>query len=575
MLLSLAFLLASVAATTCGRKCKNIPGDSNWPSQDEWASLNETIGGNLIATVPLASVCHSQGAFALLNESACDILKGQWDYSEVHFEAPASIMPGWFQESCNPFSPASEPCELGDYASYSISVNSVDDVVAGIRFSRDHNVRLVIKNTGHDATGKSTGRGALSLWMKNLKSRDIIQNYQSSYYTGPAIKLGAGVLGLEAYETADAESYRIAGGNCPSVGIVGGYTQGGGHSQMGSVYGMAADNILEWEVVTADGTHLTATPSNNNSDLYWALSGGGGGTYGVVVSMTTRLHADGPIGGGYLTFDNQTVGTDTFWHAVGLFNSKLPGMLDAGNTTIAYSLASNTFGIYNIASDGRDAEEVRAILQPFLDDLESLGVPYNCTTHQSATFLEHLRRDYGPFPNGPFTTSGILGGRLIPRSVLLETSGNDDITQILRDTASGADYAILMQSLDVESPPVAQVSDNAVLPAWRQTAVQLILSAAWDWSVPRAEMARREGVVADELIPRLVQATPGSGAYLNEANMRQVDWQDAFFGPNYGRLLDIKNKYDPESLFYATQAVGSEAWAEDAQGRLCRPARAR
>ncbi|KAI1119785.1 hypothetical protein F5Y10DRAFT_290963 [Nemania abortiva] len=571
MPLSLVLLLASVVATARGQECKNIPGDPNWPSQEEWASLNKTTGGNLIATVPLASVCHSEGQFAHFNESACDILKGEWDYSQVHFETPASVMPGWFQESCNPFSPTSQPCELGDYASYSINVGSVNDVIASIRFSQTHNVRLVVKNTGHDATGKSTGTGALSLWMRNLKSRDIIHKYRSSYYTGPAIKLGAGNLGLEAYETANSEGYRIAGGNCPSVGIVGGYTQGGGHSQMGSVYGMSADNILEWEVVTAEGKHLTASPTSN-SDLYWALSGGGGGTYAVVVSMTTRLHPDGPIGGGYLSFDNQTVGTDTFWRAVGLFNSKLPEMLDAGNTTIVYSLANNAFGVYNIAADGRDAKQVRAILQPALDELESLGVPYNCTTHQSATFLEHLRRDYGPFPDGPFITSGILGGRLIPRSLLLNSTGNDDLTQILRDTASSSEYAVLLQSLDVKSPPVPRVSDNAVLPAWRNAAIQLILSASWDWSIPRAEMERREGVIANELIPRLIEITPGSGSYLNEANIKQVSWQDAFFGPNYSRLLDIKKKYDPKGLLYAAQSVGGEDWIEDSHGRLCKSA---
>ncbi|KAI0392954.1 hypothetical protein F5Y17DRAFT_467215 [Xylariaceae sp. FL0594] len=562
-------LFFAVTVTAHVPQCKNIPGDPNWPSQRVWARLNETLGGKLIATVPLASVCHSHGTFARYNESACTALQGQWDYSQVHFETPASVMPGWFQESCNPFSPTSQPCELGDYASYSINVTGASDVLAGIQFAKNHNIRLVIKNTGHDGTGKSTGAGSLSLWMKNLKDHKIISNYQSSYYKGPAIKIGAGVLGLEAYQVADAKNFRIAGGNCPSVGIAGGYSQGGGHSQLGSVYGMAADNILEWEVLTARGEHLIATPQNN-SDLYWALSGGGGSTYGVVLSMTTRLHADGPIGGGYLTFDNQTVGTDAFWDAVGLFNSRLPGILASGNTTIAYSLANNAFGIYNIAADDRSAEQVRAMLGPFLADLESRGIPYNCTTHQSTTFLQHLRRDYGPFPDGPFTTSGILGGRLVPRSVLLDRKGNKDLTQILRDTASGADYAILMQSLDVGSTPVSPVSSNAVLPAWRKTAIQLILSASWDWTVPRTEMERRESVIANQLIPRLIEITPGSGSYLNEANFKQVDWQDAFFGPNYPRLLSIKKKYDPCGILYAAQAVGSDIWKEDTQGRLCR-----
>lgn len=93
-------------------------------------------------------------------------------------------------------------------------------------------------------------------------------------YRGPAIKLGAGVAGYEAYAAAEAAGYRVVGGDCPTVGISGGYTQGGGHSLLNSAYGMAADQVLEWEVVTTQGEHLIATPTENE-DLYWALSGGG------------------------------------------------------------------------------------------------------------------------------------------------------------------------------------------------------------------------------------------------------------------------------------------------------------
>lgn len=59
-------------------------------------------------------------------------------------------MPAWFQEACNPFSPSSQPCELGNYASYSINVTDIEDVVTGINFSKAHGVRLVVKNTGHE-----------------------------------------------------------------------------------------------------------------------------------------------------------------------------------------------------------------------------------------------------------------------------------------------------------------------------------------------------------------------------------------------------------------------------------------
>lgn len=68
----------------------------------------------------------------------------------------------------------------------------------------------------------------------------------------------------------------------------------------------------------------------------------------------------------------------------------------------------------------------------------------------------------------------------------------------------------------------------------------------------------------------LEELTPGGGAYLNEGDPHQPDWQTTFYGENYERLLAIKNKYDPEGLLYALTAVGSEQWAQKQDGRLCR-----
>jgi hypothetical protein len=77
--------------------------------------------------------------------------------------------------------------------------------------------------------GKSTGAGALSIWTHNMKSIEFL-NYTSRGYTGPAAKLGAGVQAFEAYDAAAKIGLKVLGGECPTVGIVGGYTQGGGHS---------------------------------------------------------------------------------------------------------------------------------------------------------------------------------------------------------------------------------------------------------------------------------------------------------------------------------------------------------
>ena len=103
---------------------------------------------------------------------------------------------------------------------------------------------------------------------------------------------------------------RVITGTCPTVGIAGGYTSGGGHGVFTSRYGMAADNVLEWEVVTAAGQHLVATPTDPSTrDLYWALSGGGAGTFAVVISMTTRVYPDGPMAGAGFGFNVESAGS--------------------------------------------------------------------------------------------------------------------------------------------------------------------------------------------------------------------------------------------------------------------------
>jgi len=158
------------------------------------------------------------------------------------------------------------------------------------------------------------------------------------------MKLGAGVLSGEAAVAAHQYGYRVVSGGCPSVGIVGGYTQGGGPSSLSGLYGLSADNVLEWEAVTADGRHLIATPSQH-TDLYWALSGGGGGSFGVVLSMTVKVHVDGPVSGGFLSFNDSSVGPDTFWDAVSAFHDKLPSLVDGTGASVLYQITKNVFNI--------------------------------------------------------------------------------------------------------------------------------------------------------------------------------------------------------------------------------------
>lgn len=92
----------------------------------------------------------------------------------------------------------------------------------------------------------------------------------------------------------------------------------------------------------------------------------------------------------------------------------------------------------------------------------------------------------------------------------------------------------------------------------------------WNFTAPVSDMIALQRKMTDEYIPLLKALTPGSGVYMNEADFREQDWQQTFFGANYGRLLSIKKKYDPKSIFYAPTAVGSNEWKVDSRGALCK-----
>lgn len=83
-------------------------------------------------------------------------------------------------------------------------------------------------------------------------------------------------------------------------------------------------------------------------------------------------------------------------------------------------------------------------------------------------------------------------------------------------------------------------------------------------------MASQAERMTNEWVPTLSSIAPGAGAYMSEANPNQPDWQEAFYGSNYDQLLKVKQQYDPNELFSAWTAVGSDRWYENANGALCR-----
>ncbi|KAK9770865.1 putative FAD-binding PCMH-type domain-containing protein [Seiridium cardinale] len=508
--------------------CRCIPGDKCWPEVKEWSTLNSTVKGRLTATTLLASACHDP----TYNAVECDNLK---QFSPAEFDAP------YFQNgSCDPFGPRTTPCTLGNYASYSIKVTEADDVAAAFDFARKRNIRLTIKNTGHAFLGKSAGKGSLELWTHNLKDASFIPNYGSRAYSGAAVKLGAGLTTAEAYLFAHQHGVQVAGSSCATVGIAGGYTSGGGHNPLMGHYGLAADN-----------------PEGDYRDLYWALSGGGAGTFGVVLSLTTKAHTDVPTGGARMTIPAAGISADGFWDVVLAYYSTLMPVLDQG-TYVTALLTQDMLVVYVATALNRTAAQVSDQLQPFQKYFHDKAIPYTKNFTYYDNFYDHMNNYLGPYPNGGLgPVSQLTGGHLARKDVFVTKNSTQKLVDALR-TITSTDSARCKQARTTRRH--AYVKD---------TRVHFVAVAGWDYSIPKQQMVDRQHDMATRILPILKAATPGKGTYLNEANFEEPDWQDEFYGPNYPRLSKIKRTYDADQLLYARTAVGSEYWSEDGDGRLC------
>lgn len=364
---------------------------------------------------------------------------------------------------------------------------------------------------------------------------------------------------------ANSTGYTVVGGTCPTVGIAGGFSLGGGHSILSSSYGVGSDNVLEWEVVTPDGSHLIATP-NQNSDLYWAMSGGGGSTFGVALSMTARLNPGGRFGGAVLSFNDSAVGNDAYWEAVGAFHALLPSFLDAGNS-FTYAVGNTSLTAYG-TMPGADLDHVKALLKPFQDDLTKRGIDAQFTPNVEQNYYNHFYEYLGPAPLGNCVFQPFTNSRLFPRDMVTDPKQNTIVTELFRNVSNMQAFSPFY--CDSFNASYQAHSDNALSPAWRDAIFLCAPAGNFDWDAPHEEMAALNDYSANVLQPMLDAATPGGGVYLNEANYLYKDWKKEFYGVNYDRLLAVKKRYDPESLLYARTAVGSDEWTEDANGRLCR-----
>lgn len=431
------------------------------------------------------------------------------------------------------------------------------------------------------------------------------------------MRAGAGLQVWEAWNHAADLNITLLTASCLTVGY-GGYLTGGGHSPLSSKYGLGVDQILSLQVVTAGGRVLTADPGQN-SDLYFAMRGGGGsksprqlrcpspfdkvwgkvhrgvtntgvGTYGIATSFIIKAHPAINLTIASFTFtlgnpasgpgsDPTVTNSTAFWSGFdavfrfGLATADAGGYLWTNG--IPLSNATSFLMQVRVQLPGFTPSEAATFVQPLLDELNKLGIPMLLTTPPT-TSIYSARSPSGGGGFGPGNNR--YASRLFPRADF----ENPVQFRKIMDAARGAvEAGYVFHGLNMAPTEKAGGVDKrhppGVNPVWRTSIMHADVFDPTNYGSVTPEQHIAAHARLESVMNPIREATPSGGSYYNEGDVQEPGWQNAFFGSNYEKLVAIKRKRDPWELFWAPATVGSEGWAVETldglptqNGRLCR-----
>ncbi|KAL3291573.1 FAD/FMN-containing isoamyl alcohol oxidase-like protein MreA [Colletotrichum asianum] len=553
--------------------CKAFPGDPSWPRDEVWGVFDQLLGGALVPTKPLGAPCYDSKWGARDDIDCANIIKKSTDANFLSADLTANYWPIFQGRTCQPKNETSgSECTIGGYPEYAINVTSVAQIQVAVNFARAANLRLVIKNTGHCYLGKSLGAGALSLWMHNMKDIEYLPKYEGPGYSGPAMKLAAGVNVREVYEVAEQNNVNVLGAISWSVGYAGGMITGGGQKPLAGIYGMAADHVVAFQIVTADGRFRTVS-EKENPDLFWALRGGGGVTFGVITSVIIRAHPRMNVVTAKWTLEASNNSIDQFWKGVRKFYDEFLNWTDAGLYSFYVMWPTPQLSMNYMFAPNHTLDSYNEVANNI-----TLSVPHQSTAHTSFYLAYQATWGANQFPVGVDTS--LPANRLVPRRNFVEKY--EETYALIKSHVSSGKHFLGYHNAPGNAGPSVGNQNNAVNPAFREMVFFLVTSSnrTADHSTPAA-LASQNRYVQEEVLQPWRDISPvseGGGTYLNEASVEESDWQESFYGGNYPRLSQIKRRWDPNDVFYAVTAVGSERWTvldgdqgvQTQNGRLCR-----
>ncbi len=405
-----------------------------------------------------------------------------------------------------------------------VRCETVCDVAAALALARQAGLEVSVRGGGHNVAGRAVTDGGVMIDLAQMKAIAIDPERATATAEG-------GVPWGELNDAAAEHGLAVTGGAVSGTGIAG-YTLGGGLGWLMAKYGLAADNLLAVELVTAEGDVLLVD-AESHADLFWALRGSGG-NFGIATSFTYRLHPLQTIVGGLIAHPIDVAPELLRFYRDAVANvpddlTVFAGLVHAPDGSGAKLSALVVFHTGDPLEAERDLEpfktwgsplmvEVGPVPYPVMNTLLDAGFPYGSLNYWLSSFTRGLPDE------------------LIDIAVERFATVPSPMTAILLEHFHGA---------------VTRVGPTETAVPHRDEGWNLLIPSVWtDPAESEANIAwSRETFAA--MRPRL-----GSGRWLNYLGDDQAENAiRAAYGPNYERLREVKRRYDPDNIFHLNHNI--------------------
>jgi len=407
------------------------------------------------------------------------------------------------------------------------------DVMAAVNFARDNKLPIAVRGGGHNGPGLGSVDDGLVIDLSMMKGVRVDP-------TTKTVRVGGGCLTGDVDHATHAFGLAVPFGVISTTGVAG-LTLSGGHGYLSRQYGLAIDNLIEADVVLADGSFVTASKATNQ-DLFWALRGGGG-NFGVVTSFLFQAHPAGMVYGGPIIWELKDAATIMRWYRE--FSASAP------NDAFSVFLGLQTVPPGDPFPKEHWAKKMCALV-----------VCHNGTQAEGEKAVNAVRSalpppiiDWaGPMPYPVLQT---LFDGLLPKGLQWYWKG--DFMNTLPDAAIEAHVANAAKLPTLLSGMHIYPIDGAVQRQKRDATAWGYRDAAWSMVIfgvdPDPAKAPALKTWAREYW-EAVHPFNFAGAY---ANFMMDDEGEsrvkAAYGENYDRLATLKKKYDPMNLFRVNQNI--------------------